>query len=121
MLKLRQRGAQRRLDILVAGAGTKMHQQLAHIGIALAHARVELGHAAVAPSRVVFGDGVAQQLGLNFEKGQRLGNRVVQLARNQAALFGHCRLALQCCRAQPLHRAGQMAHHGLKQLAHIWR
>ena len=113
VLELGQRGAQRRLNVFLAGAGAKVHQQLAHIGIALAHAHVQLGHAAVAGGGVVLGHRVVQQLRLNFQKCQRLGNGVVQLARQQAALFGHGSLALQRRRAQPLHAAGQVAHHGL--------
>ena len=48
VLELDKRGAQRRFDVFLAGAGAEVHQQLAHIRIALAHAHIQLAEAAVA-------------------------------------------------------------------------
>ncbi|MCY1380993.1 hypothetical protein D9M69_688600 [compost metagenome] len=112
VLELGQRGAQGRFNILVVGAGAKVHEQLAHVGITLAHADIQLADAAVAFGLVATVHGVAQQLRLDLEEGQRLGDGVVQLARQHAALFGHRGFALQGCGAQAFHGAGQVARHG---------
>ena len=77
VLKFRQRGLQRRLDVFFAGAGAKVHQQFAHIGITLTHPYIEFPHAAVARQGVVTRHSVAQQLGLNLEKSQGLCDGVV--------------------------------------------
>jgi hypothetical protein len=66
VLKLGQGGAQGMANVFIAGAGAKVHQQLAHIGVALAHAHLQFTHAAVAGGGVAFGNGIAQQLGLDF-------------------------------------------------------
>ena len=96
-----------------------MHQQLAHVGIALAHPLFQLAHAAVAFGVVATRYSVTQQLGMDLEKCQRLGDGVVHLARQHAPLFGHGRFALQRTRAQTLDGAGKLARHGLQQIAQL--
>ncbi len=94
-----------------------MQQQLAHVGRALAQAGVELVDGEPDLRRIAAPERAAQQLDLDLQEGQALGDRVVQLAREQRALLGHRRLALERCRAHALHAAGEVAGQGLEQHA----
>ena len=70
VLELGQGGTQCRLDVFFAGARAKVHQQFAHIRIALPHAHIELAHAAVARHKVALGHSIAQQLRLDLQESQ---------------------------------------------------
>ncbi|MCY1313423.1 hypothetical protein D9M70_639460 [compost metagenome] len=98
-----------------------MHQQLAHVVDALAQAHVELVERGLHLLRLLFLHRRAQQLDLDLQERQRLGDGVVQLARDQGALLAHRGLALQRGRAQAFERAGQMAGQRVEQsdLVHV--
>ena len=87
MFKLAQRGGQRGLDVFGVGAGAEMHQQFTHIAIAFTHAHVDFFQHGLDFCRRAAINRLAHELHLDFQKGQRLRNRVVQLARDQVALL----------------------------------
>ena len=117
VLELAQRRLQRRFDVLGVRPRPEVHQQLAHVAVALAHARVDLGQRLLDLLRVAAADGIAHQLDLDPEKGQRLRDRVVQLASQEGALLRHRRLLLERVQAQVLHRPGQVRDQRLEQRA----
>jgi hypothetical protein len=95
VLELLQRRAQCGCDVFGARAGAEVHQQLAHVGQAFLHAGVEFAQRAFDVRGVLAFERAAQQADLDLQECEALGDRVVQLARQQAPLRRHRRLAFQ--------------------------
>ena len=93
----------------------KVQQQFAHVAVAFAHPRVDLGQHRLHALRVAAGQRVAHQLHLDLQEGQRLGDRIVQLARQQVALLRHGGLLGQAVQAHVFHRRAQVCDQRLQQ------
>ena len=119
VLEFLQGFLQRLLNVVGVGAGAEMHQQLAHVADALAQPDIEFVQRLVHLRGLAFLGGDAQQLQLDFEKHQRLRNRVVQFTRQHGALFGHGGFPGQCGGAQAFQGAGQVAGEGVEQLGFL--
>ena len=121
MLELTQGGRQRRFDILAVRPRAEVHQQLAHIAVALANAGVDLFEDGAHRSRIAGAQGVAHQLHLDLDEGERLRDRVVEFARKIDTLLSNRRLLLQRIQAQVLHRTRQVAGQRIQQGAQCRR
>ena len=104
------------LDVALAGAGAEVDQQLAHVGIGFLHAGLDLVGDAGDARLVARGDRAAQHLHLQVEERERLRDRVVQLAREQAALLGRGQLALLGDEPQVLDRHPQVLPEALQHV-----
>ena len=115
LLELAQRGLERGFDRLRIGAGAKVHQQFAYVGVAFAYPGVDLGQDPLCLQRVLLVEGVLHQLHLDLQERQRLCNRVVQFARQEAAFLGHGSFLFEGVEAQVFHRCRQVRGQRLKQ------
>ena len=117
VLELAQRGHERGLDVLGVGAGAKVHQQLAHVAVAFAHAQIDFAQHVLHLLRIAAGDGVAHELHLDFQESERLRDRVMQFARQKAALLRHGGLDAAGIEAQVFHRPGELRGERFEQRA----
>ena len=107
---------QRLFDVIGVGSGAEMHQQFAHVVDALAHAFIEFIQNLVHLVGLRPLARAAQQLDLDLHERERLGDRVMQLARQQGTLLAHGRFAFQGFGAQAFERTRQVAGQRVEQL-----
>ena len=115
VLELLQRFLQRPLHINGVGACSKMQQQFAHIVNAFAQAGVQFIERRLHLQRLLLLCGGSQQLNLNFEKCQGLGNGVMQLPGQQSTLLADRCLAFERRGAQSFECAGKVAGQRIEQ------
>ena len=76
------------LDVAFGDAGAEVHQQLAHVGVALLDAFVDLRQLLARRLDVARASDLLSICACEVEERERLRDRVVQLLREQVALLG---------------------------------
>ena len=112
-----QRSIYRAVEIPRVDARTEMHQQFAHVIVALVNAAPDQFERGTHLCVVVAADRLVKQLELDIEKSEALSDRVMQFVRQQVALVRYRQFAVTRPQTQIVDCASQLLAERLEQFA----